>query len=235
MSTPGVEEGPLEVSWGLALKEAFESSYMQQLRTFLREEKDKRKYIYPHSKDIFKAFDYTPLEQVRVVIIGQDPYHGPGQAHGLCFSVRAGIAPPPSLINIYKELQNDLGIAPVSHGCLVAWAKQGVLLLNSVLTVERGKANSHQGKGWEKFTDYVVAFLNQRTQPIIFVLWGAYAQKKGQCIDARKHFVLQSAHPSPLSAHRGFFGSKPFSKINHYLMSRHQPPIDWALPREVVE
>jgi len=165
-----------------------------------------------------------------VVIIGQDPYHGPNQACGLCFSVNKGVRIPPSLQNIYKELQNDLGIPPAKHGCLEAWAKQGVFLLNAVLTVEQSQAASHQGKGWEVFTDKVISILNESPQPIVFVLWGAYAQRKGEKIDPKKHLVIKSVHPSPLSAHRGFFGSKPFSKINNYLVKQGQTPIDWRLP-----
>jgi uracil-DNA glycosylase len=169
----------------------------------------------------------TPFDQVRVVILGQDPYHGPGQAHGLCFSVQQGIGLPPSLQNIFKERKSDVGIEISKSGDLSAWAKQGVLLLNAVLTVEAGQANSHQGKGWEKFTDDVIQLLNEKRQGLVFVLWGAYAQKKGALIDRQKHLVLECVHPSPLSSHRGFFGSKPFSKINDYLMARGEMPIDW--------
>ncbi len=220
----------LEAQWKQALGDEFQKPYMKQLRTFLRHEKDAKKTIYPKSADIFKAFEYTPLDKVKVVILGQDPYHGVGQAHGLCFSVPPSIALPPSLQNIYKELNEDLGIAPVKHGYLVPWAKQGVLLLNSVLTVEKGLAASHQGKGWETFTDQVIATLNQQQRPIAFVLWGAYAQRKGAAIDTTKHLVLKSVHPSPLSVYRGFFGSKPFSQINHFLVKNGQTPIDWKLP-----
>lgn len=224
----------IEASWYAQLKAEFEQPYMQNLRAFLRQEKDKQKIIYPQSKNVFKAFEYTPIDKVKVVILGQDPYHGPKQAHGLCFSVLPQVAIPPSLQNIYKELYSDLGIPPANHGCLISWAKQGVLLLNSVLTVEGGKAASHQGKGWEIFTDKVISILNQRKNPIVFVLWGSYAQRKGQVIDRSRHCVLESVHPSPLSVHRGFFGSRPFSKINEFLVATHQVPIDWALPKNPV-
>jgi uracil-DNA glycosylase len=218
----------LEPSWKAKLGSEFEKPYMATLRGFLRQEKAARKIIFPKGNDIFKAFEYTPIDHVKVVILGQDPYHGPSQAHGLCFSVLPGVRTPPSLINIYKELQSDLGIPPASHGCLVSWAKQGVLLLNSVLTVEQGLAASHQGKGWEIFTDKVIEVLNAESRPIVFVLWGAYAQRKGQVINRDKHLVLESVHPSPLSANRGFFGSRPFSQINAFLKSKGQSPIDWA-------
>ena len=222
----------LEASWQKAVGQEFQKPYMQNLKAFLRQEKDAKKNIYPKSKDVFKAFEYAPIEKVKVVILGQDPYHGVGQAHGLCFSVPPAVAIPPSLQNIYKELHEDLGIPPVKHGCLVSWAKQGVLLLNSVLTVEQGQANSHQGKGWEIFTDKVISILNQQARPIAFILWGSYAQKKGETIDPAKHLVIKSAHPSPLSAYRGFFGSKPFSKVNAYLVANGETPIDWALPEK---
>ncbi len=220
----------MEASWKAALGNEFQQPYMQQLRRFLRKEKDLKKIIYPKSADIFKAFEYTPIDKVKVVILGQDPYHGVGQAHGLCFSVPPTIQLPPSLQNIYKELEEDVGTIPVKHGCLVAWAKQGVLLLNSVLTVEKGLAASHQGQGWEKFTDKVISLLNQQERPIAFVLWGSYAQRKGEVINAQKHLIIKSVHPSPLSVYRGFFGSKPFSKINHFLKKTGQTPIDWQLP-----
>lgn len=228
----GANSPCIEGSWKNALGNEFEQPYMQHLRTFLRQEKDAKKIIYPKSADIFKAFEYTPIDKVKVVILGQDPYHGVGQAHGLCFSVLPDIQIPPSLQNIYKELQDDLGIKPVKHGCLVSWARQGVLLLNSVLTVEKANAASHQGKGWEKFTDRVINLLAQQSRPIAFVLWGAYAQRKGEAIDTSKHLVLKSVHPSPLSVYRGFFGSKPFSKINQFLEKTGQTPIDWQLPEQ---
>ncbi|MBS0290853.1 MAG: uracil-DNA glycosylase [Proteobacteria bacterium] len=222
----------MEPSWKQALVEEFQQPYMQKLRAFLRQEKDAKKIIYPTSVNIFKAFEYTPIDTVKVVILGQDPYHGLGQAHGLCFSVPPKVALPPSLQNIYKELYDDLGIVPAKHGCLVSWAKQGVLLLNSVLTVEKGIAASHQGKGWEEFTDKVIAILNQQTRPMAFVLWGSYAQRKGAVIDSNKHLIIKAVHPSPLSVYRGFFGSKPFSKINDFLIKNNQTPINWTLPQE---
>lgn len=203
---------------------------MHQLRSFLKHEKQNQKTIFPKGTDIFKAFELTPFDTVSVVILGQDPYHGPNQAHGLCFSVPKGIPQPPSLVNIFKELESDLGIKPPKHGCLESWAKQGVLLLNSVLTVELGKAASHQGRGWERFTDQVIAKLNAKSEPLVFVLWGSYAQQKGKVIDRHRHLVIESPHPSPLSAHRGFFGSKPFSKINAFLARHDLKPINWTIP-----
>lgn len=222
----------LESSWKEALIGEFNKPYIANLKAFLKTEKEKKKIIYPKGSDIFKAFELTPLSEVKVVILGQDPYHGINQAHGLCFSVKPNIALPPSLVNIYQELRDDLNIPPASHGCLTHWAEQGVLLLNSVLTVEMGKANSHQGKGWELFTDEVIRLLNNQERRIVFVLWGSYAQKKGHAIDGKKHLVIQSVHPSPLSAYRGFFGSRPFSKINQFLLSNGQKPIDWQLPAD---
>lgn len=202
---------------------------MQELRSFIKTEIESGKKLHPRPAEYFAAFDATPFEQVRVVILGQDPYHGEGQAHGLCFSVRDGVALPPSLLNIYKELEADLGISRSQSGYLMNWAKQGVLLLNSVLTVRDGQAASHQGKGWELFTDRAIRELSEKRDGLFFVLWGAYAQKKGAVIDRKKHFVIESPHPSPLSAHRGFFGSKPFSKINAYLERRGEKPIDWSV------
>jgi len=219
----------LEESWQAVLAPEFEKPYMQQLRCFLRSEKDRKKVIYPKSADVFQAFNTTPLSQVKVVVLGQDPYHGPGQAHGLSFSVPTGKALPPSLLNIYKELKADLGIPPSMNGCLVCWAKQGVLLLNSILTVESGKAGSHQNRGWEQLTDRVVHILNDQPVPLVFLLWGAYAQRKGAWIDTSKHCVLKAPHPSPLSAHQGFFGSRPFSKTNQYLESQGRTPIRWQI------
>jgi uracil-DNA glycosylase len=220
----------LEKKWKLALENELQQPYIHKLSEFLEVERNKNKVIFPKVTDIFNAFELTPLDKVKVVIIGQDPYHGPNQAHGLCFSVQPGVRIPPSLTNIYKELQEDLNIKPVNHGNLTPWAKQGVLLLNSVLTVEQAKPAAHQNKGWEQFTDKVIEILNHQSRPLVFVLWGAYAQQKGKMIDRTKHLVLQSAHPSPLSAYRGFFGSKPFSQINEYLVQHHQTPIDWKLP-----
>jgi uracil-DNA glycosylase len=203
---------------------------MQALSAFLRAEKQDGKVIYPPGPDIFAAFEHTPFDQVRVVILGQDPYHGPNQAHGLCFSVRPGVQVPPSLLNIFKEIQRDLGIAPPGHGCLTPWADRGVLLLNAVLTVERGNANSHQGKGWEGFTDAAIDALNREREGIVFMLWGSYAQRKGQLIDTQRHRVQKSVHPSPLSAHRGFLGCGHFSAANAYLEEQGKAPIDWLLP-----
>lgn len=201
---------------------------MIELKKFLKSEYDKNKIIYPARSEYFRALDLTPLEEVKVVILGQDPYHGPGQAHGLCFSVNEGVRFPPSLLNIYKERQADLGLAIPQSGDLSRWAQQGVLMLNSVLTVEKDQAASHQGRGWEKFTDQIISLVNEKCENVVFILWGAYAQKKAAFVDRKKHLVLESVHPSPLSSHRGFFGSKPFSKANAYLLSRGQQPIDWA-------
>jgi uracil-DNA glycosylase len=219
----------LEASWKALLQDEFQQPYMQALRQFLRDEKAAGKTIYPPGPDIFNALNSTPFNQVRVVVLGQDPYHGPGQAHGLCFSVQKGVAVPPSLKNIYKELSQDLGLSLPSHGNLSHWAQQGVLLLNAVLTVEAGSAGAHQNKGWERFTDRVVGLLNERREHLVFMLWGSYAQKKGAIIDRRKHLVLQSAHPSPLSAHRGFLGNRHFSSANAYLQTHQLPPIDWQI------
>lgn len=226
-------EVKLHHSWLAPLANEFESPYMQALRAFLLAEKANGKRVFPKGSEYFRALDLTPLEQVRVVILGQDPYHGPGQAHGLCFSVRHGVRPPPSLVNIYKELRSDLGIAAPGHGHLEHWARQGVLLLNSVLTVEMGKAASHQGKGWERFTDAVIAEVNKRAEPVVFMLWGSYAQRKAAFVDASRHLVLKAPHPSPLSAHNGFFGCRHFSKANAFLESKAMRPIDWALPEPV--
>lgn len=220
----------LEESWKKALAQEFKKPYMQALKTFLMAEKAAKKVIYPKGSLIFNAFNLTPFDKVRVVILGQDPYHGPNQAHGLCFSVMPGVKLPPSLRNIYKELKNDLNITPSEQGFLEPWARQGVLLLNTVLTVEAGKAGSHQGKGWEQFTDQVILTLNAHEKPLIFVLWGSHAQRKGSIIDTTRHKVLKSAHPSPLSAHQGFLGNKHFSTINNLLISQGMEPINWQLP-----
>ena len=222
----------LEDSWRRALSAEFSADYMVQLRNFLLQEKRAGKRIFPPGDEIFNALDFTSIENTKVVILGQDPYHGTGQAHGLCFSVKPGVDIPPSLLNIYKELKADLGITPPAHGCLSYWAKQGVLLLNAVLTVEAHKAASHQAKGWERFTDRIVDVLNSEKQGVVFLLWGSYAQKKGAMIDRGKHQVLQSPHPSPLSASRGFFGNKHFSKANDYLVANCESPIDWQLPQQ---
>jgi uracil-DNA glycosylase len=221
----------LEPSWKARLLPEFSRPYMRDLREFLKKEVQARKIIYPRGGEYFAALDHTPFDKVKVVILGQDPYHGVNQAHGLCFSVRPRVEIPPSLQNIFIELKDDLGIEPPDHGHLVHWAEQGVLLLNATLTVEAGKAGSHQDKGWEKFTDAVIDVLNREREGLVFVLWGSYAQKKGAFIDARKHLVLKGPHPSPLSAHRGFFGCRHFSKINSYLQARGKAPIDWRLPK----
>lgn len=228
--TASAEEIKLEASWLAVLQEEFQQPYMQQLREFLRAEKSAGKVIYPRGGEMFNAFDHTPLDQVRVVILGQDPYHGPGQAHGLCFSVRPGVALPPSLVNIYREIEQELALQMPAHGCLSAWADQGVLLLNSVLSVERASAASHQGKGWEQFTDCAIEVVNRDCEHVVFMLWGAYAQRKGAIIDEQRHCVLRAPHPSPLSAHRGFFGCGHFLSANEYLRSQGREPIDWQLP-----
>ena len=223
-------EPRLEASWKAQLGDYFQRSDMLALAAFLRAEKAAGKVIYPPGAEIFSALDHTPFERVRVVILGQDPYHGPGQAHGLCFSVRPGVPVPPSLVNIYAELKRDVGFAPPDHGYLLPWAERGVLMLNSVLTVEAGRAGSHQGKGWEGFTDRIVALLNERREGLVFMLWGSYAQAKGALLDTQRHRVLKAPHPSPLSAHRGFFGCAHFSQCHAYLRSRGDAPLDWTLP-----
>jgi uracil-DNA glycosylase len=220
----------LHDSWKAPLQQEFAAAYMARLRAFLLDEKAAGKRIFPKGSEWFRALDLTPLDTVRVVILGQDPYHGPGQAHGLCFSVQPGVRPPPSLVNIYKELQSDLSIARANHGFLESWAQQGVLLLNSVLTVEMAKAASHQKKGWEQFTDAVIRLVNAKNDPVVFLLWGAYAQKKAAFVDTQKHLVLKAAHPSPLSAHNGFLGCRHFSQCNAFLADRGLKPIDWTLP-----
>ena len=220
----------LESSWLSYLQAEFEQPYMQQLKQFLQQEKQQGKVIYPPGDLIFNALNSTPVDQVKVVILGQDPYHGPNQAHGLCFSVLPGVRFPPSLVNIFKEIERDLGVAIPNHGCLQSWADQGVLLLNATLTVERSKAGSHQGKGWETFTDRAIQVVNEHCHDVVFLLWGSYAQKKGQFIDRQRHHVLTSPHPSPLSAHRGFIGNGHFSATNSWLQSKGKTPIDWRLP-----
>ena len=223
----------LEPSWKSQLTKEFDAPYMAQLKQKLVDSIQRNQIIYPAGNEFFAALNLCPFKDVKVVIIGQDPYHGPNQAHGLCFSVRPGVPVPPSLVNIYKELNSDLGIEPPKHGYLKSWAEQGVLLLNSVLSVEHGRAGSHAGIGWEQFTDAIVHRLNEEREGLVFVLWGSYAQKKASFVDRSRHFVLTSPHPSPLSAYRGFFGTKPFSKINQYLESKQQRPIDWSLPATV--
>ena len=220
----------LAEDWKQALGNEFEQPYMQQLRSFLLEEKAAGKVIYPPGPLIFNAMNSTPLSKVKVVINGQDPYHGPGQAHGLCFSVQPGVRPPPSLQNIFKEIQRDLGHPIPAHGSLQSWADQGVLLLNAVLTVTQGQAGAHANRGWERFTSRIIDILNEQCEHLVFMLWGSYAQKKGQQIDGTRHRVLKSVHPSPLSAHRGFIGCGHFSAANEYLQAHGREPINWQLP-----
>ena len=224
----------LHDSWKIPLSEEFAKPYMAGLKEFLIAEKATGKQIFPKGSEYFRALDLTPLGDVHVVILGQDPYHGPGQAHGLCFSVQPGVRPPPSLVNIYKELESDLNIPRPGHGYLESWAQQGVLLLNSVLTVRNGEAASHRGKGWEQFTDAIVSLIADKPEPVVFLLWGSYAQKKAafvQSVDqGGQHLVLRAPHPSPLSAHNGFFGCRHFSQTNAFLESRGMAPIDWGLP-----
>ncbi len=217
----------IPTSWLQFLDSEFETPRTKKLKTFLADEYKNKKNIYPDKKSYFHALQLTPLPTVKVVILGQDPYHSAGQAHGLCFSVPEGIKPPPSLQNIFKELATDMGVEKPNSGDLSGWAEQGVLLLNSVLTVEDGKAASHQKKGWEEFTDKIISVVNAQCDHVVFILWGSYAQKKAEFVDTTKHLVLKSVHPSPLSSHRGFFGSKPFSKANHWLQSRGLAPINW--------
>lgn len=218
--------------WWPVLKPQFETANYQQLHNFLVDEYGHQQ-VYPEMHHIFEAFNWTPFSKVKVVILGQDPYHGPGQAHGCSFSVLPGVAVPPSLQNIYKELQADLGCSPVKHGYLRSWAEQGVLLLNSVLTVRAGQAYSHQGHGWEQLTDAAIVALSERPTPVVFILWGRAARDKKRLIDLKRNFVVESAHPSPLSAYRGFFGSRPFSKTNQFLEMTGQAPINWQLPSTV--
>ncbi len=219
----------LHNEWDDILKDEFEKDYYLKIRKFLANEYRNRT-VYPDMYDIFNALKYTSFSEVKAVIIGQDPYHEPNQAHGLSFSVQKGVEIPPSLVNIYKELEDDLGIKPPSHGNLVTWAKQGVLLLNATLTVRAHEANSHAGIGWQIFTDRVISLLNESPAPIAFLLWGANARRKKELITNKKHFIIESAHPSPLSAYRGFFGSRPFSKINQFLERNGRAPIDWHIP-----
>ena len=228
-SDPELSEIGLEASWRKRLQVDFDAEYMLELRDFLREQKLLGKTVYPSKDEIFAALNATPFDAVKIVILGQDPYHGPGQAHGLCFSVRQNVPIPPSLRNIYKELAADIKFLPPKHGCLNEWAQQGVLLLNSVLTVEGNLAASHKNKGWEKFTDSIVSHLNDKAENIVFILWGNYAQKKGAMIDRARHLVLESPHPSPLSASRGFYGNHHFSKSNEYLRAHDVAAIDWQL------
>jgi uracil-DNA glycosylase len=219
--------------WLEQLGQEFQQSYLRSLAEFLAAEEAAGKTLFPARRHIFNALNSTPLEKVSVVILGQDPYHGPGQAHGLSFSVRPYVPKPPSLLNIFKEIQDDLTIQPPDHGCLQTWAEQGVLLLNTVLTVTQGNAGAHQGQGWETFTDRVIDLVNRERDGVVFILWGSHARKKGKNIDRRKHLVLESPHPSPLSAYRGFFGCKHFSKANDWLQQQGKQTINWALPSQL--
>ena len=219
----------LNPEWLSRLQGEFDAPYMAELKAFLQTRKADGARIYPVGADYFQALELTPPDQVKVVILGQDPYHGAGQAHGLCFSVQKGVKIPPSLVNIYKELHSDLGLVPPQHGHLGSWARQGVLLLNAVLTVEEGMANAHKDKGWERFTDAVIRCVNDGPNPVVFILWGAYAQKKAAFVDSSRHLVLKSVHPSPLSAYNGFFGSKPFSKANNFLTAQGIGAINWQI------
>ncbi|MBL0849136.1 MAG: uracil-DNA glycosylase [Candidatus Liberibacter ctenarytainae] len=228
-----MERIKIHESWKSLLKSHFESDYMRNLKDFLLSEKQKGKRIFPKGSHYFHAFDITPFTKVKVVIIGQDPYHGYGQAHGLCFSVLPGVRIPPSLVNIYKELTEDIGFIPPPHGFLQHWGCEGVLLLNTVLTVEEGRAASHRGRGWETFTDSVIDLINHQRKNIVFMLWGSAAQQKKDRLNHSRHLVLKAAHPSPLSAHHGFFGCRHFYKANEYLQSHGYTPIDWQLPFEL--
>ena len=219
----------METSWRPVLLAETEEPYWKELQQFVRTER-KKHTVYPPDKEVFGALHLTPYEKVSVLVLGQDPYHGPRQAHGLCFSVRPGIEPPPSLVNIFKELHDDLGCKIPNHGNLEHWARQGVLLLNAVLTVRAGQPTSHKGKGWETFTDAIIRAVNGKPDRVVFVLWGAYARAKARFVDASRHVIVQSAHPSPLSASNGFFGSRPFSKINAALQAAGKPEIDWQIP-----
>lgn len=233
-SSPSPAQPRLSPGWLAAVGGEFDKPYMAKLKAYLLERREAGARIFPKGSEWFRALDLTPPDKVRVVILGQDPYHGPGQAHGLCFSVKPGTPPPPSLVNIYKELGTDLGLPRPNHGFLEHWAEQGVLLLNTVLTVEMGQAASHRGKGWEAFTDAVIASVNASETPVVFLLWGSHAKAKAAMIDdlskGGRHLVLTSAHPSPLSAYNGFFGSRHFSRANAFLTAAGLAPIDWSLP-----
>ncbi len=218
----------LNGSWWAVMKSEFEQPYYQELREWMKEEY-RTQTVFPKPDDVYRALHLTSYEKVKVVILGQDPYHGPGQAHGLSFSVQPGVKHPPSLRNIFQELKDDLGCPVPNHGSLVSWAEQGVLLLNTVLTVRKGEANSHKGKGWERVTDRVIDVLNERDQPVVFVLWGRHAQNKKERIDQNKHYIIESPHPSPFSARNGFFGSRPFSKVNTYLKQMGFEEINWCI------
>ncbi len=217
-----------KTDWNPILRSEFDKPYWDELQQFVHAERCKYP-VYPPRDEVFAALHFTPYADVKVLIVGQDPYHGPGQAHGLCFSVRPGVPPPPSLMNIFTELESDLGIPKPDHGSLVRWAEQGVLLLNTTMTVRGGKAGSHQKKGWETFTDEVIKAVSAKDEMVAFVLWGSAARRKRELIDTKRHFVVESAHPSPLAAHRGFFGSRPFSRINEALVAAGREPVDWSL------
>ena len=215
--------------WNPILRQEWDKPYWDELQRFVADERSQHE-VFPPRDDVFAALHLTPYAEVKVLILGQDPYHGAGQAHGLCFSVRPGVAPPPSLVNIFRELRDDLGIAPPDHGCLTPWARQGVLLLNTSLTVRAHKAASHQGKGWERFTDEVIRAVDAKDERVVFILWGAAARRKKALVDRHKHVIIESAHPSPLSAHNGFFGSHPFSRANDALIAAGRAPVDWTVP-----
>jgi uracil-DNA glycosylase len=219
----------VRTDWNPVLRAEFDKPYWAPLQAFVRTERE-RATVYPPPEDVFAALHLTPYAETKVLILGQDPYHGPRQAHGLCFSVRPGVTPPPSLVNIFTELHDDLGVPVPRHGCLDHWARQGVLLLNATLTVRAGQAGSHQGKGWEQFTDAVIRAVDAKDERVVFVLWGGYARRKRSLIDTTKHVIIESAHPSPLSARNGFFGSRPFSRANAALVEAGREPVDWALP-----
>ncbi len=219
----------LPATWQPVLQEELQQPYIAELEQFVEQQRGAHT-VFPPPEEVFTALELTPYEDVRVFLLGQDPYHGPGQAHGLCFSVKPGVKPPPSLANIYKEMATDIGATIPGHGYLTHWASQGVLMLNAVLTVRQAAANSHKGKGWEKFTDAIIRKVNEKQEPVVFLLWGGYARKKVKLIDANRHIVIESAHPSPLSARNGFFGSKPFSKVNQALSQAGHKPIDWQIP-----
>lgn len=216
-------------SWAKAVGAELQKPYFQELSTFVGEQR-RTANVFPPEAEVFSAFQRTPFEKVKVLLLGQDPYHGPGQAHGLSFSVKPGISLPPSLVNMYKELKTDQGHTPPDHGCLLPWADQGVLMINAVLTVRQAEPNSHAGKGWESFTDAVIKALNARPEPVVFLLWGGYAKKKAKLIKGSQHKVIEGTHPSPLSAHMGFFGSRPYHQVNEALKAVNQSPIDWKLP-----
>lgn len=218
-----------KTDWNPLLRDQFEEPYWKELQEFVRAERE-RCAVYPPHDDVFSALHLTPYADVKVLILGQDPYHGPGQAHGLCFSVRDGVDVPPSLVNIFKELESDLGCSIPNHGNLASWARQGVLLLNTTLTVRARQAASHQGKGWERFTDRVIEVVNAKDERVVFILWGSHARRKKLLVDTGRHTVIESPHPSPLSAHRGFFGSRPFSRANDALVAAGRDPIDWCVP-----